>query len=131
MRTLRSAVNSALWTVAALLLVIAFILLGRWQWQRTYRPVDGYSAEPAAIPLETLIPAGNAVPAADLARQVTVSGNYVVAGSLVEWSGRLVGGNTSRVGGQEGGARRPRLGRRRWSCAGNTADVAGLCDRAS
>jgi cytochrome oxidase assembly protein ShyY1 len=77
MRTIRSAVNSALWTMAALLLVIAFVLLGRWQLHRTYRSVDGYSAEPAAIPLETLISAGEAIPAGAVARQVTVTGNYV------------------------------------------------------
>ena len=70
-------VNSALWTVATLVLVIAFILLGRWQWHRTYRSVDGYSAEPAAIPLQTLVSAGTSIPASAVARQVTVTGSYV------------------------------------------------------
>jgi cytochrome oxidase assembly protein ShyY1 len=83
MRTRQSAVNSALWTVFVLLLVIAFILLGRWQWRRTYRPVDGYSAEPAAISLQTLVPAGTAIPAAAVARQVTVAGNYVTTGQEI------------------------------------------------
>jgi cytochrome oxidase assembly protein ShyY1 len=83
MRTKQSVVNSALWTLIALLLVIAFVLLGRWQWHRTYRPVDGYSAEPAAIALETLIPAGEAIPAAAAARQVTASGSYVAAGQQI------------------------------------------------
>jgi cytochrome oxidase assembly protein ShyY1 len=79
MRTRQSAVNSALWTVATLLLVIAFVLLGRWQLHRTYRSVDGYSAEPAAIPLQTLVSAGAAIPAGAVARQVTVTGSYVAA----------------------------------------------------
>lgn len=83
MRTRQAAVTSALWTVVALILVVAFILLGRWQWHRTYRPVDGYSAEPAAISLETLVPAGTVIPAAAVARQVTVSGEYVPAGQEI------------------------------------------------
>ena len=74
---MRSAVNSALWTVAALLLVIAFVLLGRWQLHRTYRSVDGYSAEPAAIPLGTLISADAVIPPGAVARQVTVTGSYL------------------------------------------------------
>jgi cytochrome oxidase assembly protein ShyY1 len=80
MRTRQSAVNSALWTAVVLLLVIAFVLLGRWQWHRTYRPVDGYSAEPAAASLNSLVPAGTAIPAAVVARQVTVAGSYVTTG---------------------------------------------------
>ncbi len=80
MRTRQSAVNSVLSTFAALLFIIAFVLLGRWQWHRTYRSVDGYSAEPAAIPLQTLVSPGAPIPAAAVARQVTVSGNYVAAG---------------------------------------------------
>ena len=96
MRTRQSAVNSALWTVVALLLVVAFALLGRWQLHRTYRPVDGYSAEPAAIPLKTLVSSGTVIPPAAVARQVTVAGTYVAAaqeivpghslgGQLVSW----------------------------------------------
>ena len=80
MRTRQAAVNAALWTAVVLLLVVAFTLLGRWQWHRTYRSVDGYSSEPAAIPLETLVPAGTPIPATAVARQVTVSGSYVAAG---------------------------------------------------
>ena len=83
MGTRQAAVTSALWTVVALILVVAFILLGRWQWHRTYRPVDGYSAEPAAISLEALIPAGTAIPAAAVARQVTVTGDYVPTGQEI------------------------------------------------
>jgi cytochrome oxidase assembly protein ShyY1 len=83
MRTKESVMNSVLWTVVVLLLVVAFVLLGRWQWQRTYRPVDGYSAEPAAISLETLVPAGAAIPATAVARQVTVTGDYVTTAQEV------------------------------------------------
>jgi cytochrome oxidase assembly protein ShyY1 len=97
MRTRQSAVNSALWTVVALLLVIAFILLGRWQWHRTYRSVDGYSAEPAAISLKTLVPAGAAIPADAVARQVTVTGNYVAAGQEIEPGHSLSGQTVSWV----------------------------------
>ena|GEM_PF-1304805 len=80
MREKQSSVSSVVWTVVALLLVIAFGLLGRWQWHRTYRSVDGYSAEPAAVSLETLVPAGTGIPVTAIARQVTVSGSYVAAG---------------------------------------------------
>jgi cytochrome oxidase assembly protein ShyY1 len=83
MRATRSALSSALWTLAALMLVVAFILLGRWQLHRTYRPVDGYSAEPAAVPLPTLVAAGNSIPAAAVSRQVTVTGHYVATGQAI------------------------------------------------
>jgi cytochrome oxidase assembly protein ShyY1 len=79
MRTRQSAVNAALWTVATLLLVIAFVLLGRWQLHRTYRSVDGYSAEPGAIPLQALVSAGAPIPASAVARQVIVTGSYVAS----------------------------------------------------
>jgi cytochrome oxidase assembly protein ShyY1 len=83
MRAKKSALSSALWTLAAFVLVVAFILLGRWQVHRTYRPVDGYSAEPAAVPLETLVAAGNSIPATAVSRQVTVAGHYVAAGQAI------------------------------------------------
>jgi cytochrome oxidase assembly protein ShyY1 len=83
MHTRQSAVNLTLWTVVVLLLVVAFAVLGRWQWQRTYRPVDGYSAEPAAVSLETLVPVGATIPAVAVARQVTVTGDYVTTGQEV------------------------------------------------
>ncbi|HZV27662.1 MAG TPA: SURF1 family cytochrome oxidase biogenesis protein [Acidothermaceae bacterium] len=83
MRTKESAADLALWTVVVLLLVLAFVMLGRWQWHRTYRPVDGYSAEPAAISLETLVPRGVAIPAAAVARQVTVTGDYATTGQEI------------------------------------------------
>lgn len=83
MRTRQSAVNLALSTVVVLLLIVAFVLLGRWQWQRTYRPVDGYSAEPAAVSLDTLVPGGVAIPTTAVARQVTVTGSYLNTGQEI------------------------------------------------
>ena len=83
MRTRQSAVNVGVWTVVVLLLVVAFVVLGRWQWHRTYRSVDGYSAEPAAVSLETLVPPGAGIPATAVARQVTVSGAYFTAGQEI------------------------------------------------
>jgi cytochrome oxidase assembly protein ShyY1 len=97
MRTRQSAVNLALWTVVVLVMVVVFSMLGRWQWHRTYRPVDGYSAEPAAISLETLVPAGTAIPAAAVARQVTVTGNYVTTGQEVVQGHSLSGQAVSWV----------------------------------
>jgi cytochrome oxidase assembly protein ShyY1 len=82
MRT-KSAANSVMWTVVAFFFVIVFVLLGRWQFHRTYRPVDGYSAEPAAVPLETLVPNIGSIPLAAVSRQVTVSGNFVAAGQEI------------------------------------------------
>ena len=89
--------NMVLWTGVVLLLVAVFIMLGRWQWHRTYRPVDGYSAEPAAISLETLVPAGTAIPAAAVARQVTVTGDYVTAGQEIVQGHSLSGQAVSWV----------------------------------
>lgn len=63
-------------TVTALLAVVACALLGAWQLGRVHRPVDGYSAEPTTVPLDRLVPAGSAVPDADVARQVLVTGTY-------------------------------------------------------
>jgi cytochrome oxidase assembly protein ShyY1 len=83
MRTRQPAVNLALWTVVVLLLIVVFVTLGRWQWQRTYRPVDGYSAEPAAVSLDTLVPGDVAIPTTAVARQVTVTGDYISAGQEI------------------------------------------------
>jgi cytochrome oxidase assembly protein ShyY1 len=63
-------------TITALVVVVACVLLGRWQLGRVYRPVDGYSAEPASVPIGRLVPEHEAVGAADVARQVTVTGVY-------------------------------------------------------
>ena len=97
MRTKQSVVNSVLWSFIALLLVVAFILLGRWQWHRTYRSVDGYSAEPAAISLQTLVPPGAQVPASAVARQVIVTGSYVAAGQKLVTGHSLSGQAVSWV----------------------------------
>ena len=63
-------------TVTALVAVLACVLLGAWQLGRVDRPVDGYSAEPTTVPLDRLVPAGTVVPAADVARQVLMTGSY-------------------------------------------------------
>lgn len=73
----RPARNSLMWTLTALGMVVAFLLLGRWQLSRVYRPVDGYSAEPAAVPFADLIPSNGAAPATADSRQVSLTGHYV------------------------------------------------------
>ncbi len=83
-------------TVTALLVIVCCLLLGRWQLGRVDRPVDGYSAEPAAVTLDALVPAGASVSPGDVARQVTLTGTYdgraqstdpghTVAGLTVYW----------------------------------------------
>ena len=78
-------------TITSVALAILFALLGRWQGGRVFRPVDGYSAEPAAVAVNTLIPSGT--PASDklFGRQATVSGTYS-AGSQRLVGGKSVGG---------------------------------------
>lgn len=70
-------------TVTALALVVACVLLARWQLGRVYRSIDGYSAEPAAVRLQSLVPAGVEVPPTAVARQVTVSGRYAPAAQVI------------------------------------------------
>jgi cytochrome oxidase assembly protein ShyY1 len=70
-------------TVTALFFVVAFVLLGRWQMSRVYRPVDGYSAEPAAVPFAALVPSIGTVPAAAISRQVSLTGHYLATGQVV------------------------------------------------
>ncbi len=77
--------------LVALVIVVACVLLGRWQLERVYRPTDGYSAEPAAVPLATLVTMGQPIPQAVIGRQVTVSGRYVRSGQVVV-PGHVVGG---------------------------------------
>jgi cytochrome oxidase assembly protein ShyY1 len=79
----QSAPNPITWTVTALALVAAFVFLGRWQLDRTYRPVDGYSAEPAAVPFASLVGVGAAVPPTAVSRQVTLTGRYIPAGQVI------------------------------------------------
>ena len=78
-------------TLSALLLIVTFALLGNWQAGRVYRGVDGYSAEPTAVALNTVIPAGSEVPSGVIARQVVVSGSYASTGQHVI-GGQAVGG---------------------------------------
>jgi cytochrome oxidase assembly protein ShyY1 len=85
------------WTITALALVFAFVLLGRWQVDRTYRPVDGYSAEPAAVPFAALLGAGSAVPPAAVSRQVTLTGHYKPSGQLIVAGHSLAGQPVSWV----------------------------------
>jgi cytochrome oxidase assembly protein ShyY1 len=80
-------------TVSALVVVVACLLLGRWQLGRVYRPVDGYFAEPAAVPLGQLVPEHTPVTAGDVARQVTVTGVYDISGQLTQ-PGHLVDGQS-------------------------------------
>lgn len=77
----RSRITIAL---AALAVIAACLLLGAWQFSRVYRPVDGYTSEPVAVPLDRLVPAGTAVSPADVARQVTVSGSYDARGQYLD-----------------------------------------------
>ncbi len=77
------APNPLTWTVTALALVVAFVVAGRWQLDRTFRPVDGYSAEPAAVPFASLIGVGGAVPPAAVSRQVTMVGRYIPTGQVI------------------------------------------------
>jgi hypothetical protein len=78
-------------TLSALAVIAACLLLGAWQFGRVYRPVDGYSSEPVAVPLDQLVPAGTAVPRGDVARQVTVSGSYDARGQYLD-PGHALGG---------------------------------------
>lgn len=97
MATQASAANPRMLAISALAVIVACILLGRWQLERVYRPVDGYSAEPAAVPLENLVPAGVAVPGAAVGRQVTVSGRYAAAAQVIVPGHSLSGQSVSWV----------------------------------
>lgn len=77
-------------TLSAALLMVLFALLGYWQWGRVFRPVDGFVAEPTTVALDSLIPAGSPVPAADEARQVAATGTYTGQQQVI--SGRRVDG---------------------------------------
>lgn len=63
-------------TVVAVLLLVAFVLLGRWQWHRTFRAPDGWTDEPAAVALTNLDPTGAPLPSRVIARQVLAVGTY-------------------------------------------------------
>jgi len=78
-------------SVLALVLIAACGWLGNWQYSRTYRPADGYSQEPAAVPLDSVDSAEHPLTPAVTNRQVIASGTYDFSHQ------RLVAGHT--VGG--------------------------------
>jgi cytochrome oxidase assembly protein ShyY1 len=77
-------------TCIAVVLVIACALLGRWQYGRSYRPVDGYSQEPAAVSLDSVDSPAHPLAAAVTDRQVLLSGRYdagqqrLIAGHILD-----------------------------------------------
>jgi len=75
--------NPVALTVTAVVLVVVCLLLSHWQLTRVRRPIDGYAGEPAAVPLDTLVPAGARVPHSAQARLVTLTGHYLAAGQRV------------------------------------------------
>ena len=79
-------------SAVAIVLVVTCGLLGRWQYGRSYRPVDGYSQEPAAVSLDSLDSAGHPLTAAVVDRQVLLSGHYD-AGQQRLIVGHSVGGS--------------------------------------
>ena len=61
----------------ALLLIIAFILLGRWQWQRTQDVLASERASVAsAVAVDGLNPVGQAITSDTVGRAVTAVGTY-------------------------------------------------------
>lgn len=84
-------------TLSAVLVAVACVALGAWQYQRVDRPADGYSAEPAAVSLDSLVPATAGVTPADVGRQVTVSGSYDAAGQRLDAGHDLEGQQVSWV----------------------------------
>jgi cytochrome oxidase assembly protein ShyY1 len=98
-------------SAVAIVLTTACALLGRWQYARSYRPVDGYGQEPAAVSLDALDSARHRLTAAVVGRQVRFSGYYLtdeqrlirghkIGGSPVLWVAtplRLSDGSTIEV----------------------------------
>ena len=80
-------------SAVAIVLVVGCGLLGRWQYGRSYRPVDGYSQEPAAVSLESLDSTRHPLTAAAVDRQVLLSGRYA-AGQQRLVAGHSLGGST-------------------------------------
>jgi cytochrome oxidase assembly protein ShyY1 len=62
-------------TALALVLVVAFVLLGFWQLSRA-RAFLGHADDPAAVPARTLSPASGTLPADSVGRRVTAVGSY-------------------------------------------------------
>jgi cytochrome oxidase assembly protein ShyY1 len=74
----------------ALVVVAVCVLLGRWQYSRSYRPADGYSREPAAVSLDSVDPPSRSLAGGIAGHQVVVSGRYdtshqrLIRGHLLE-----------------------------------------------
>lgn len=89
------------WLLAAALLlvfVVAAILLGRWQWERTQNILDAErAAQSQPLPIEQVLPPGSAgvteLPAEAIGRPVIASGEYVPE-MQVAVTGRLLGERT-------------------------------------
>lgn len=67
-------------TLLALVVVLVFAGLGRWQLDRSYRSPEGFPTEPAAVPLAAIYRPGTTLPATMVGRQATASGHYVPSG---------------------------------------------------
>ncbi len=78
-------------TVGAVLLVAACGLLGRWQYARSYRPADGYTQEPAPVPIAALDSAQHPLTPVVINRQVTLSGTFDASQQRLI-AGRTLGG---------------------------------------
>ena len=78
-------------TLLALVMVVAFSGLGQWQFERSYRTTDGFSDEPAAVPLGSIYPPGAALAPGAIGRQATASGRYDAAGQQLLASHTLDG----------------------------------------
>ena len=75
--------------VITLVLCILFIFLGRWQWhrhvdRRERNALITTALAAAPVPIQSLMTAGRAFPAADEYRMVSVSGTYDAAGQLLQ-----------------------------------------------
>ncbi len=77
-------------SLLALALIVACVLLGRWQYGRSYRPADGYSREPAPVSLDSVDSLARPLAAGVAGHQVLVSGRYdashqrLISGHLLE-----------------------------------------------
>ena len=80
-------------SVVAVMMAIACLGLGRWQFSRSYRTVDGYTQESAAVPLDALDSAAHPLSAAVANRQVTVSGTFDASHQRL-LRGHVVGGGS-------------------------------------
>src|SRR5690242_1255079 len=69
-------------TLVALVLVVAFVLLGFWQLSRA-QAFLGPRDDPAAVPAQTLSPAGGQLPDEAVGRRVTATGTYDQAHPLL------------------------------------------------